>query len=324
MIPHGRNAPSDRAFLNNAGETVPPFGLMFPNDVDSFSKGIVVKIKKPDASTCKPVCLINGPIETADGKRGRWQTGPVILFAYDTGTPAKGDTYGAKSGQWTATKDSTGFIEVYGIEDATNKIAVGRIRSIAGGPLLWARVQTGFVNVKATSKTNVSVKSCDSDDTDGHSETGDAFNAIAPIRKNKATALFTGYIVGYLIDSAGDKFIVTDCFDDMLGTVKQWDGATADVPDGWAECDGTGASEGHLARPDARGKYIAGVDGSHALDATGGALTHTHTDHVHSEHSGSAPWNVGRTACVWFDDHTHNAVNHEPPWLGLYNIKRTN
>ena len=133
---------------------------------------------------------------------------------------------------------------------------------------------------------------------------------------------FTDYVVGYVTDAAGDKFIVTDCFDDMLGTVKQWDAAINTVPDGWEECDGTAASAGHLARPDARGRYIAGVNGSHALDATGDP-THTHANHEHTY--GDTPFNVfvSQSACMRIDDHTHDAVATEPPWLGLYNIKRT-
>jgi hypothetical protein len=174
--------------------------------------------------------------------------------------------------------------------------------------LRWGRVQAGFTNAKADARKAVSVKTCASDDTDGSTETGDAFDVLTPIRKNKATALFTGDVTGYVTDLADDSIIITDCFDDPLGVVKQWDDVAGNIPDGWSELT------------DAKGRYIVGVDGSHALDATGGSLTHTHT-HTYDRDPEVPDVYISWSACMIIED--HGPTNHEPPWFGLYNIKRT-
>jgi len=318
-------------FLNDTGETVPAGGLMAITGVEAFGDGtFYLTIAKPSANSCLSYA-VNGPddVETS-GTNAAGNTvgyGQCYTFgrckAFYSGSPAVDEVWGPEPDQWYATKGfaSSGWgLAVLGTIDSDADICLAQI-IVDCGLLQWGKVQSGFVNVAGTAKATVSVKACDSDGA-VFDPAADAFDVKTPIRKNKATALFTDYVVGYVADLAGSKIILTDCFDDPLGTVKQWDAATANIPDGWKECDGTAASAGHLARPDARGRYIAGVDGSHALDATGGNLTHAHADHTHSENA-AAPWNVGRTACVQFDDHTHDAVNHEPPWLGLYNIKRT-
>ena len=173
-----------------------------------------------------------------------------------------------------------------------------------GGLIKWAIWQSGSNNTGATSQA-FQVQDCK---YDGSSPTGSAFEVKTPIKKNHHTSLFTGYVVGYQIEADGTKVIVTDCWDDPFGVVKQWDVAIANVPNGWSELTG------------ARGKYIVGVDNDHALDATGGNLTHTHEAHVHAsaEVAGS-----GWVTCVKMANHTHDPMNHEPPYLGLYNIKRT-
>jgi hypothetical protein len=170
------------------------------------------------------------------------------------------------------------------------------------GKVSWALWQSGSNGTGASVQT-FSVKACK---YDGTANTGNAFNVKTPIKKCADTALFSGYVVGYQTEADGTKVIVTDCWDDPMGTVKQWDVAIANIRDGWTEL------------PNSAGRYIVGVDNDHALDATGGSLTHTHTHDKEGE--------VGTflLSCFWptvLND--HEDTNHEPPWLGLYNIKRT-
>jgi hypothetical protein len=87
-----------------------------------------VAIKADKASSTAPaLCAIVGPVAIRAGKPGKCNaSGGLVLFAYDTGTPALGDKYGPKSGQWTATKDgSPACITAIYVVDSTNKIALG-------------------------------------------------------------------------------------------------------------------------------------------------------------------------------------------------------
>jgi hypothetical protein len=53
---------------------------------------------------------------------GRCYTGPVVLVAYETGTPSIGDGYGAKPDQFTAAVNYPECLICRGIYDSTNKI----------------------------------------------------------------------------------------------------------------------------------------------------------------------------------------------------------
>ena len=52
-----------------------------------------------------------------------------------------------------------------------------------------------------------------------------------------------------------------------------WGGLLANIPTGWALCDGTNGT------PDLRSKFIKGSAAGIDPGVTGGALTHTHTGH---------------------------------------------
>lgn len=63
------------------------------------------------------------------------------------------------------------------------------------------------------------------------------------------------------------------------GVVCMWSGTQADIPDGWALCDGQDG------RPDLRGRFIVGAGGDYAAGATGGAATVTLSLDQMPEHS---------------------------------------
>lgn len=57
-----------------------------------------------------------------------------------------------------------------------------------------------------------------------------------------------------------------------VGVVVMWSGAIANIPTGWALCDGTNST------PDLRDRFVIGAGSSHAVDATGGSTdTGAHT-----------------------------------------------
>ena len=86
------------------------------------------------------------------------------------------------------------------------------------------------------------------------------------------------------------------------GLIAMWHGLLANIPSGWALCDGQNGT------PDLRDKFVKGAAAAAEPGSTGGALTHTHTDHAALVHAGSA---VADHAA-----HTHaysEIVNHTHP-----------
>lgn len=66
-----------------------------------------------------------------------------------------------------------------------------------------------------------------------------------------------------------------------IGGIIIWSGAVGAIPANWQLCDGTGGT------PDLRDKFVIGAGSSYAVNATGGATTHTHTVAIASGLAGS-------------------------------------
>jgi len=70
-----------------------------------------------------------------------------------------------------------------------------------------------------------------------------------------------------------------------LGVICLWYGSIANIPAGWALCNGAGGT------PDLRDKFIVGAGSTYAVDETGGAASHTHDftggGHYHTIPEGS-------------------------------------
>ena len=105
-----------------------------------------------------------------------------------------------------------------------------------------------------------------------------------------------------------------------VGAILMWSGAIADIPGGWAFCDGTANAPG----PDLRDKFVVGakqddsgvaksnIEGS--LKITGGATGHSHSAHANLTHAGGAVADhTGLTHGLTIADHpdlTHAALSH--------------
>jgi hypothetical protein len=63
------------------------------------------------------------------------------------------------------------------------------------------------------------------------------------------------------------------------GVIVMWSGTIASIPSGWFLCDGQNGT------PDLRDRFIRGAAAGQNPGATGGALTHTHTDHATHTHT---------------------------------------
>lgn len=65
------------------------------------------------------------------------------------------------------------------------------------------------------------------------------------------------------------------------GGIILWTGLLANIPGGWHLCDGTDGT------PDLRDSFVKGAAAGVDPGATGGAATHTHTDHAALAHAGA-------------------------------------
>lgn len=110
---------------DESGETIPAYGVFVGDSLDVSGTRRTVKAKRPSTSNLyngKRI-YVNGPRAREHEKKGQTQQDRAgnVLVAYDTGTPAAGETWGPKPGQWTLSKGYPGF-RCVGVVDASNKI----------------------------------------------------------------------------------------------------------------------------------------------------------------------------------------------------------
>lgn len=103
-----------KPFWNNSGETIPAFGVMRIEGRSAVSNyaPVILKCNKPN-TTFQRYYAINGPKPVAAGSGGVCITTFGLEFGalYNTsdGTPAYGESWGAKSGEWKLFKNRPGF-----------------------------------------------------------------------------------------------------------------------------------------------------------------------------------------------------------------------
>lgn len=121
----------------------------------------------------------------------------------------------------------------------------------------------------------------------------------------------------------------------VKGMIIMWYGNSAQIPDGWALCDGQVYNG--VQTPDLRDRFVVGAGSSYNLNATGGEATHTLTidempSHSHSftHENTSAYTGTGIAGGLTTADHTtitsltggNNAHENRPPYHALYYIMR--
>lgn len=109
---------------DGGGVAIPPFAVLRIASVarDTTTGEIIYTVGQPN-TTFYRLYLVNGPMEIAASGYG-WATflGNGGLVLYDTGTPALGEVWGPKSGQWGLTKWRYGF-EILGQHSSTDLLA---------------------------------------------------------------------------------------------------------------------------------------------------------------------------------------------------------
>ena len=110
-------------FINNSGETIPPFSIFQIDGIDTTGNQVVYKAIKPTWAGAQ--YAVNGPIQVTAGKRGECCLSPVFIVKY-TGTVVVNDFVGPVAATWTVAR-GVGTFKVLGIGDSTNRLASVRI-----------------------------------------------------------------------------------------------------------------------------------------------------------------------------------------------------
>lgn len=93
---------------------------------DNSQERSIVSVCTPD-STLGIIYAVNGPIPLAPGEFGRACFGPIVLVAYNTGTPTLGSGYGPVSGSGKVVVNQPACIITIRIVDSTNKIMLAHL-----------------------------------------------------------------------------------------------------------------------------------------------------------------------------------------------------
>ena len=114
----------DLRIYNGTNESMPQYGVGKVTSITTYNGEKYATVEKPDTTFSRQY-LVNSGSALAYQSTGVAKNRPVVKVLYDTGTPAVGETWGAKPGQFTASKGYPGFV-VLGIVDSTNKIMLAR------------------------------------------------------------------------------------------------------------------------------------------------------------------------------------------------------
>jgi hypothetical protein len=116
-------------FVNNQGSSIPPYSVI--DTTSGFQMAGEEEVffgTQPGTTFSKSYAVTWGSDSPSpDGGMLTFE-GPVRV-AYDTGTPAMGECWGPKNGQFTVSKGYPGF-EVVGVVDSGNKIVLVKLAPI--------------------------------------------------------------------------------------------------------------------------------------------------------------------------------------------------
>lgn len=99
-------------FKNDAGETIPSFGIVRLTGVATIeATRVVLTGAKPNAFGCQYNAAVNGPTAVLSGQYGICTRAAVGVALYDTadGTPAFGEKWGPRDATWKLKKNTGGF-----------------------------------------------------------------------------------------------------------------------------------------------------------------------------------------------------------------------
>lgn len=149
-------------FINNTAETIPACAIMaMASDPQIEMAGsdifqVIYKCSKP-STTFRQTAAVNSRAAVLAGESGFCCFEGPVWIAYDSGTPARGEGWGPKPGQWTLSKGFPCTTLVDGIVDSTNKLLLGTLSPI--GTLLCKATADNAAGSLATDTTDYKIQS---------------------------------------------------------------------------------------------------------------------------------------------------------------------
>ncbi|MDB5312654.1 MAG: hypothetical protein JWO38_6856 [Gemmataceae bacterium] len=134
-------APTDWVpVLNTTGEVIPAGGLMKVTGVDPGTGAL--SVAKPDTNDDASVCVNGFALIPANGTgQGSFDRRAIVAYDPVDGTPAAGDSWGAKAGTWLAKKSQHGFRVLGGA-------GLGLVNAVRAGVRGFEAVLTSFYDAK--------------------------------------------------------------------------------------------------------------------------------------------------------------------------------
>lgn len=126
--PPGLTDPLGPLIYNDAGETIPAYSAVKQTGEDMAGNEVVIKVGKPDGTFGS--YLLTGGKDIPAGECGRAQDSFRVQAAYSTGSPARGEAFGVKSGSFQLFKGYPPLVIVQKVRDSDRKILQGEFRPI--------------------------------------------------------------------------------------------------------------------------------------------------------------------------------------------------
>jgi hypothetical protein len=225
----------------------------------------------------------------------RMTTGERNAMAIGTPTPAKGllvfDTSLNRIYFWDGVKWRGANVVVADSTGANEVLRVGTRMSVGSG---YTASQPASNGLLVEGNTGIGTNNPGSDrlSVDGTTKLNGNTSVTGNVTVSGTTTTNTANITGTL--TAGN---IANTGTNSNGPVPKggiimWSGSTANIPSGWALCDGTNGT------PNLQDRFVVGTGSTYAVNAIGGSATHNHTtgtagDHNHALSSTSNGGNTG-------------------------------
>lgn len=136
-------------------------------------------------------------------------------------------------------------------------------------------------------------------------------NVIRGQEGTTALAFPAGTVIGLRL-TAADLAAATQVYVPPAGMINLWYGSIANIPAGYALCDGANGT------PDLRDRFVVGAGTTYAVNATGGSANAIVVEHTHTGTTGNQSANHSHT----FSGTTSGVGNHSHSQVGVNELQQ--
>ncbi len=140
-------------------------------------------------------------------------------------------------------------------------------------------------------------------------------NVIRGQEGTTALAFPAGTVIGLRL-TAADLAAATEVYVPPAGLISLWYGSIANIPAGYALCDGDNGT------PDLRSRFIVGAGSTYAVAATGGSANAIVVEHTHTGTTGGQSANASHSHT--FSGTTSYVGNHTHSQVGVNQLQQFN